>query len=85
MSNKCKLRMILHFSDFEKHYNLKIFDMIKKIEGSELTFETYDEKFNQFETTLLKKMYILEPNGKIKNNYTINLLKGKNTCHLMSL
>ena len=85
MSNTCKFTMILHFSDFEKHYNLKIFDMIKKIEGSELTFETYDEKFNQFETTLLKKMYILEPNGKIKDYYTINLLKGKNTCHLMSL
>ena len=85
MSNKCKLRMILHFSDFEKPYNLKLFDTIKNIEGYELTFETSDEKFNQFNTSLLKEMYILEPNGKIKNKYTINLLRGKNTYHLMSL
>ena len=27
----------------------------------------------------------MEPNGKIKNQYTMNLLRGNNTYHLMSL
>ena len=86
MSNTCKLRMILHFSDYEKPYNLKLFDMLQNIEGYELTFETSEEKFNnQFNTSLIKEMYIMEPNGKIKNKYTMNLLRGKNTYHLMSL
>ena len=85
MSDTCKFRMILHFSDFEHPYSLKLFNMEKRIEGSEITFEITKEKFNQFETTLRENIYILEPSGKIKMKYTLNLLKEKNTYHLFSL
>ena len=85
MSDTCKFRMILHFSDFEHPYSLKLFNMEKKIEGSEITFEIKKEKFNQFEITLRENIYILESSGKIKMKYTLNLLKEKNTYHLFSL
>ena len=59
--------------------------MNKKIEGSEITIEISKEKFNQLETSLRENIYILEPSGKIKMKYTLNLLKEKNTYHLLSL
>ena len=85
MSDSCELRMILHFSDFDDSYFLKLFNMKKRIEGSEITFKINKDKFNQFQTSLPKKIYILNPNGKIVMNFTLNLLKEKNTYHLFSI
>ena len=59
--------------------------MKKRIEGSEITFKINKDKFNQFQTSLPKKIYILNPNGKIVMNFTLNLLKEKNTYYLFSI
>ena len=86
MSDSCLFRMILHFSDFDNNtYFLKLFNMKKKIEGSEIAFEIPKDKFDQFQTSLQKKIYILNQHGKIEMNFTLNLLKEKNTYHLFSI
>ena len=85
MSDFCSFRMILHFSDFNRNYFLKLFNKKSKIKGSEITFEIPKEKFNQFQSSMRKKICFLSTNGKIEMNYTINLLKEKNTYHLLSM
>lgn len=85
MSDFCTFRMILHLSDFNRNYFLKLFDKKSKIEGSEITFKIPKKKFNQFQTSMKKRICFLNANGKIELDYTINLLKDNNTYHLFSM
>ena len=43
------------FSDFDNSYFLELFNMKKRIEGSEITFKINKDKFNKFQTSLPKK------------------------------
>ena len=85
MSDICKFKMILHFSNFEDIYYLKLFKQKKKIENKEITFEFHKDKFKQFQYHLPTKIFILDKNGKKIMNFTLNLLKDKNIYHLFSI
>ena len=85
MSDICKFKMILHFSNFEDIYYLKLFKQKKKIENKEITFEFHKDIFKQFQYYLPTKIFILDKNGKKLMDFTLNLLKDKNIYHLFSI
>lgn len=84
MNGKYKFKMILNFSDFKRNYFLKLFDQKKKIEGEEIYFEFPQEIFQEFQYFLPTKIYILNQEGKQIMDFDFNLLKTKNTYHLLS-
>ena len=85
MDLKYKLKIILHFSYFKDTYYLKILKQKKKIEGEEIDFEIPKDEFKQFQYYLPTKLFIINENGKKLMDFTLNLLKEKNTYHLFSL
>ena len=84
MEEKCKFKIILHSSDFKDIQYIKIEDQIKKVEGDEINFEFNQDIFNQFETSLPTTVSILDSDNEELVNFTLNLLKKRNTYHLFS-
>ena len=84
MEENFKFRIILHFSNLKNARYISIFKKKKKLEGKEINFEIPKDKFNSFQIFIPTKLFLLDALGKILANFTLNLLKEKNTYHLFS-
>ena len=84
MDSKYQIKIILHSKLDKGEFFLKLFNMRKKIEGNEVTFQFSEKKFNKFQFSLPTPLYIINSFGTILKNYTLNLIRGTNNYHLIS-
>ena len=86
MSKTFNVKFILHFvKNPEKNIYLSLLRIKKQIKNTDIiNFEIPLDRFNDFQAFLPAKLNILNENGNIIRDYTLNLLKGNNTYHLFN-